>query len=247
MSDTGQSAGDDSIVARRQRWIARQIELARGGVDVSFEGREPVGTGPENRHGMPQLPVGQHEVPNWPVLDLGHTPRVERDAWRLEVHGLVEEPVTLDYEALLALPQSEQVCDFHCVTTWSRMDMRFGGVFFADLCAHVVPKPEARFVLTTGCDVAPGTDVPYTTNLPLARAVEPDVMLVHSWNGEPLPPEHGGPVRMVTPRLYAWKGAKWIREIEFAAEDRLGFWEERGYSNTAEPWFDDRFSRRGRA
>ena len=89
----------------------------------------------------------------------------------------------------------------------------------------------------------PGSYIPYTTNLPLARAVDDDVLLVHTWEGEPLPREHGGPVRMITPKLYAWKGTKWIRKIEFLAEDRRGFWEVRGYSNSAEPWFNDRYSR----
>jgi DMSO/TMAO reductase YedYZ molybdopterin-dependent catalytic subunit len=116
-------------------------------------------------------------------------------------------------------------------------------VRFRTLAELAVPKDIARFVFCTGYDVAPGTDIPYTTNLPLARAVEDDVLLVHTWEGRPLPREHGGPVRMITPKLYAWKGTKWIRRIEFVAEDRRGFWEERGYSNTAEPWLNDRYSR----
>jgi DMSO/TMAO reductase YedYZ molybdopterin-dependent catalytic subunit len=97
-------------------------------------------------------------------------------------------------------------------------------------------------VLCTGYDFAPGTFIPYTTNVPLDRAVEDDVLLVHTWEGQPLPREHGGPVRMITPKLYAWKGTKWIRRIEFIAEDHPGFWEVRGYSNSAEPWFNDRYS-----
>jgi DMSO/TMAO reductase YedYZ molybdopterin-dependent catalytic subunit len=105
-----------------------------------------------------------------------------------------------------------------------------------------VPRDAAAFVLCTGYDVMPGSDIPYTVNLPLARAVDDDVLLVHAWEGKPLPREHGGPCRMITPKLYAWKGAKWIRKIEFLAEDRKGFWEVRGYSNSAEPWFNDRYS-----
>lgn len=233
----------ESLVERRERYVRRRIE-AGAGVDVRFEGRAPEGSGAPNRHGLPSVPVGQHVVKNWPVLDLGHVPEVAREAWRLAVGGLVENPVVLDWEGLLALPEVEDVSDFHCVTTWSRLDNRWRGVRFRDLMELVVPKDEARFVACTGHDVAPGTDVPYTTSLPLARAVEEDVLLVHTWEGEPLPREHGGPVRMITPRLYAWKGTKWIRAIELLAEDRLGFWELRGYSNTAEPWHDDRFSRR---
>ena len=142
----------------------------------------------------------------------------------------------------MALPQVDDVSDFHCVTTWSRMDNRWGGVRFRTLAELAVPAEEARFVLCTGGDHMPGTRIPYTVNLPLARAVEEDVLLVHTWEGQPLPREHGGPCRMITPRLYAWKGAKWIRKIEFLEHDELGFWEQRGYSNTAEPWFEDRYS-----
>jgi DMSO/TMAO reductase YedYZ molybdopterin-dependent catalytic subunit len=105
-----------------------------------------------------------------------------------------------------------------------------------------VPKPEAKFVLCTGYDFMPGSYVPYTVNVPLARVLDADVLLVHTWEGKPLPREHGGPCRMITPKLYAWKGAKWIRKIEFLAEDKKGFWEVRGYSNSAEPWFNDRYA-----
>jgi DMSO/TMAO reductase YedYZ molybdopterin-dependent catalytic subunit len=112
----------------------------------------------------------------------------------------------------------------------------------ADIAERVVPAEDARFVLFSGYDVEPGTDVPYTTNLPLARAIDPDVLLVHTWEGQPLPREHGGPVRVITPRLYAWKGTKWVRKIEFLSNDQRGFWELRGYSNTAEPWVNDRYS-----
>jgi DMSO/TMAO reductase YedYZ molybdopterin-dependent catalytic subunit len=105
-----------------------------------------------------------------------------------------------------------------------------------------VPHDTARHVLFTGYDLEPGTSTPYTTNLPLARATEGDVLLVHTWEGRPLPREHGGPVRVITPKLYAWKGTKWVRRIEFLEEDRRGFWEIRGYSNTAEPWLNDRYS-----
>jgi len=235
--------GRDTLVERRERFVRRQIESRPETVDVRFAGREPEGSGPPNRHGRPQVPVGQRVVRNWPVLDLGAVPRIERSAWRLEVGGLVEEPLELDWAALLALPQVELASDFHCVTGWSRLDLAWGGTRFAELAARVVPKDEARYVRFTGYDVAPGTDVPYTTNLPIARALEPDVLLAHTVEGEPLPVEHGGPCRVVTPRLYAWKGTKWVRRIEFLAADRPGFWEVRGYSNTAEPWFNDRYSR----
>jgi DMSO/TMAO reductase YedYZ molybdopterin-dependent catalytic subunit len=230
------------LVERRSKYIQRQIELHKDAVNVRFHGRRPQGSGASNRHGMPRLPIGQHEVKNWPVLDLGSQPQVDTAAWKLEIAGLVENPVTLDWDTFLALPQVEDVSDFHCVTTWSRYDNRWRGVQFKTIAELVIPREEAGFVLCTGSDVAPGTFVSYTTNLPLARAVEDDVLLVHTWEGEPLPAEHGGPCRMITPKLYAWKGTKWIRRIDFLAKDHPGFWEVRGYSNTAEPWFNDRYS-----
>ena len=229
------------IVGRRQRYIDRQRTLHTEAVDVEFEGREPMGSGAPNRHGRPKVPVGQREVTNWPVLDLGDVPEIALSEWRLSVAGLVENPVTLTWEDFLSLPQVEETSDFHCVTTWSRMDNRWKGARFRDLAEMVIPQDQARFVLTTAYDHMPGTDIPYTTNLPLHTALDPDVLLVHTWEDEPLPQEHGGPCRMITPRLYAWKGAKWIRKIEFSAEDRPGFWEVRGYSNTAEPWLNDRY------
>jgi DMSO/TMAO reductase YedYZ molybdopterin-dependent catalytic subunit len=232
----------DDLVERRQKYIRRQIELDKSAVNVEFAGRAPQGSGSANRHGMPKLPVGQHEVKNWPVLDLGEQPDVPRETWKLEVTGLVENPVILNWDTLLALPQVEDVSDFHCVTTWSRYDNHWGGVRFRTIAELAVPTDDAGFILCTGYDFMPGTYIPYTVNVPLARAIDDDVLLVHTWEGKPLPREHGGPVRMITPKLYAWKGAKWIRKIEFLAEDRKGFWEIRGYSNSAEPWFNDRYA-----
>jgi len=236
------SSDKPDLVERRQKYVQRQIELDKGTVNVKFRGRTPAGSGPANRHGMPMLPVGQHEVKNWPVLDLGEQPRVDTRRWTLEVGGLVENPLTLTWDDFLRLPQVDDVSDFHCVTTWSRHDNRWRGVRFKTIAELAVPREEARFVLCTGYDFMPGSDIPYTTNLPLERAIEDDVLLVHTWESQPLPQEHGGPCRMVTPKLYAWKGTKWIRKVEFLAVDQKGFWETRGYSNSAEPWFNDRYS-----
>jgi DMSO/TMAO reductase YedYZ molybdopterin-dependent catalytic subunit len=230
------------LVERRQRYIDRQIALDRRAVNVNFRGKRPEGTGPANRDGMPKLPVGQHEVKNWPVLDLGETPNVDIASWRLEVAGEIDNPFTLTWEQFLALPQADDVSDFHCVTTWSRYDNHWRGVRFRTIAELAVPRDDAHFVLCTGYDSMPGSSIPYTTNLPLARAVDDDVLLVHTWEGKPLPREHGGPCRMITPKLYAWKGAKWIRKIEFLPKDKKGFWEIRGYSNSAEPWFNDRYA-----
>ena len=230
------------LVERRQRYIDRQRELDRDAVNVDVRDRAPRGSGPLNRDGMPKLPVGQHLVRNWPVLDLGDVPDVPLSEWRLEVGGLVDNPVTLAWQDFLTLPQVEDVSDFHCVTTWSRYDNHWKGVRMRTLAELAVPHEHAQFVLFTGYDVAPGSDIPYTTNLPLARAIEEDVLLVHTWEGQALPREHGGPVRVITPKLYAWKGTKWVRKIEFLEKDSRGFWELRGYSNTAEPWLNDRYS-----
>ena len=238
----GTVADHPDLVERRQKYIQRQRQLDRSAVNVRFQGQKARGTGPANQHGMPKLPVGQHEVKNWPVLDLGEQPHVDLKSWKLEVGGLVDNPVTLDWDAFLRLPQVEEVSDFHCVTTWSRYDSHWRGVRFKTIAELAVPQDRARFVLCTGYDFMPGSFVPYTTNLPIDRAIEDDVLLVHTWEGQPLPHEHGGPCRMITPRLYAWKGTKWIRNIEFLAEDQKGFWEVRGYSNSAEPWFNDRYA-----
>lgn len=196
---------------------------------------QPMGEGPSNRHGMPRVPVGQSVAKSWPVLDLGVKPEVQRSEWRLQLDGAVEHPVTLDWAALQALPQAEDESDFHCVTTWSLLDSRWRGVQFSTLAALAQPKESATHVMTYAYDG-------YTTNLPLSEALKDDVLLVYEWNGEPLPREHGGPVRMITPQLYAWKGAKWINRIEFLTRNRRGFWEERGYSDSADPWRDDRYS-----
>ena len=142
----------------------------------------------------------------------------------------------------MRLPQVDDVSDFHCVTTWSRLNNRWRGVRFQTLSELVIPKENAQWVVCTGYDRDVTSGESYTTNLPLARAIEDDVLLVHTWDGQPLPREHGGPCRMITPRLYAWKGAKWIRKIEFLEKNHKGFWERRGYSDTAEPWFNDRYS-----
>jgi len=225
-----------------ERKEALAVKRSAKGIGVS-SGTTPMGNGPPNRHGLPKLPVDQSAVKKWPVLDLGDVPKIDLATWQLEVDGLVEAPRVYNWEQFMALPQTEDVSDFHCVTGWSRFDNRWKGVRFFDIAERARPFDEARFVFFTAYDVAPGTSIPYTTNLPLDEALQDDVLLVHTWEGAPLERDHGGPVRMITPSHYAWKGAKWIKRITFGAEDQLGFWEERGYSNTANPWLNDRYSR----
>ncbi|MGB0583390.1 MAG: molybdopterin-dependent oxidoreductase, partial [Limisphaerales bacterium] len=153
----------------------------------------------------------------------------------LKIHGEVGNPVELSWEDFQSLPQFTDTCDFHCVTTWSQYDLSFSGVAFFTVVDLVKPKDTAKFVLMTSYD-------DYTTNLPLDAMMDADVMIAHSLEGKPLSEEHGGPARVLVPKLYAWKSAKWIRELRFAAEDELGYWERRGYSNTADPFTNDRFS-----
>lgn len=221
------------IVEARMKLKARFLEKERATPSVSDEA--PQGIGPPNRHGMPAIPPGQYETKKWPVLDLGRKPDVPQERWSLRIDGAVEAPLTLGWSDFLALPQVEDHSDFHCVTAWSLLDVPWRGVQFATLAALVRPLPEATHVFTYAYDG-------YTTNVRLEEALKDDVLLVHTAYGKPLAKEHGGPVRMITPQLYAWKGAKWINRIEFLSQNRLGFWEERGYSDTAWPWREDRYS-----
>jgi DMSO/TMAO reductase YedYZ molybdopterin-dependent catalytic subunit len=195
----------------------------------------PQGEGPANRHGMPREPPGQNvfEVHEWPVLDIGQTPKISLERWRLTIDGAVATPLSLSWADFQALPQVDDAQDFHCVTGWSILDMVFRGVRFETLAALARLAPAATHVM---CHAADG----YSTNLPLEEALKPDVLLAHELEGKPLDVEHGGPVRMVVPELWAWKGAKWINRLEFLTQDRRGYWEIRGYSNTAHPWRDDR-------
>jgi len=195
----------------------------------------PLGDGPANRHGMPREPPGQNvfERQEWPVLDLGDAPDVSAERWRLTVDGACAAPLVLSYAELLALPQADVEADFHCVTGWSVLDLSFRGVRLETVLALARPRPDATHLMTYAYDG-------YSTNLPLEEALKSDVLLVHAVGGRPLPREHGGPVRAVIPQLYAWKGAKWITRVELLTQDRRGYWEIRGYSNSAYPWRDDR-------
>ena len=223
----------ERIVEARMKLKARFEEKIKSSPSIADS--KPLGMGPTNRHGMPQVPVGQTLTEKWPVLDLGYHPDMDKSRWRLYIDGAVEHPIVLTWDDFMALPQSEDTSDFHCVTTWSKLDMNWKGVRFIDLAALVMPKSTATHVMCYGYDT-------YTTNVALEEALKPDVLLVHTIENEPLPKEHGGPVRMITPQLYAWKGSKWIKRIEFLEANKEGFWEERGYSNTAYPWRNDRYS-----
>jgi len=179
-------------------------------------------------------PPGQFVTSKFPVLTYGATPKIEKKDWRLRLFGLVEKEVELDWEQFMALPQSIVTADFHCVTQWSRLDNVWEGVLFRDVARLVKVKPQARYVMAH-CYGG------YTTNMPLQVILEENVMLAHRHDGQELPREHGGPVRLVVPSRYGWKSAKWINGIEFMAEDRPGFWEQRGYHMNGDPWKEERF------
>jgi DMSO/TMAO reductase YedYZ molybdopterin-dependent catalytic subunit len=182
-----------------------------------------------------RLPPGQTLTDKFPVLSYGPTPRFDRAKWDFRVVGLAEPQLRFNYEEFQALPQSRQVSDFHCVTTWSRFDNVWEGVKVGDLVKLVTLAPQVRFVIVH-CDGG------YTTNLPLDQFLDDDVILAHRHDGRDLEPDHGWPLRLVVPKLYAWKSAKWVRALEFSDRDRRGFWEVRGYHNHADPWREERYS-----
>lgn len=182
-----------------------------------------------------RLPPGQKLTTGFPVLDLGVQPEIALSEWKLSIGGLVEKPTVLSWADFNALPQVDDVSDFHCVTTWSKYDCRWGGVAFTTLYELVQPAAEAKYVYFTSYDG-------YSTNVPLGQCLDDDVLIATRFDGASLAREHGGPARVIIPKLYAWKGAKFVSGITFLAEDKLGFWEVRGYSNSADPWKEERYA-----
>lgn len=187
----------------------------------------------DNDH-LDRIPPGQYTTTKFPVLTYGETPHVSLKEWRLKVWGLVNKPLTLSWEDFQSLPRKEIVCDLHCVTRWSQLDMKWEGVPFRALAELVAPLAEARFVMQH-CFGG------YTTNLPLNELFEDDVLIADKYDGLPLAREHGGPVRMLVPKLYLWKSAKWLNGLEFMRDDKPGFWERYGYHNHGDPWTEERF------
>jgi DMSO/TMAO reductase YedYZ molybdopterin-dependent catalytic subunit len=208
-------------------------KLIRSKQDWAAEGRLITGR-PDLGH-VHRLPPGQKEVKNWPVLDLGVQPDVKLENWRLQVMGLVGNPIALTFEQFKALPQIDLVSDIHCVTSWSRFDNHWRGVASQTIVDLVKPKPEATHIVFHSYDG-------YTTNVKASVFADENVLLARSWDGKPIPREHGGPVRVVIPDWYFWKSAKWVTRIVFMAEDQPGFWEVRGYHNEGDPWKEERYS-----
>jgi DMSO/TMAO reductase YedYZ molybdopterin-dependent catalytic subunit len=197
-------------------------------------------TSPEGRYAMAlsdqqRVPPGQHLVSSFPVLHAGSVMHVARETWRLTVDGLVEPSITLDWDALLALPATSQTCDIHCVTTWSKLDTRWKGLQVSTLFKDLLISPEARHVVIHAYGG-------WTTNLPLEELIREDVLLAYEYEGLPISDDHGGPVRLLVPRLYFWKSAKWLQRIEVTAEERLGYWERVGYHRLGDPWLEQRYS-----
>lgn len=169
------------------------------------------------------------------MLHYGSVPEVDLSRWDFRVFGLVEEPVRWTYEEFTALPKVRVQRDIHCVTGWSKLDMDFEGIPFAEVMKHIRPRSEARFVMVHA-------EQGFTTNLPLEDLLAPDVIFAFRAGGRDLEPEHGWPLRLVVPHLYFWKSAKWVRGLEFKDKDEPGFWEENGYHMRGDPWKSQRFS-----
>jgi DMSO/TMAO reductase YedYZ molybdopterin-dependent catalytic subunit len=177
-----------------------------------------------------RIPPGQSRTRKWPVLHYGYVPTIDLSRWRFEVTGLVERPLAFTWEEFQQLPRTKVFADFHCVTRWSRLGNLWEGVSVLELLQRAGVLPAARYV------VAAGYDSGWTTNLPLQDFAVEDALLADTHDGEPIDADHGGPLRLIVPRLYAWKSAKWIKSIELTAEDRPGYWEQGGYHLHGDPW-----------
>ncbi|HEY9247427.1 MAG TPA: molybdopterin-dependent oxidoreductase [Candidatus Methanoperedens sp.] len=184
---------------------------------------------------MNRLPPNQREVTDFPVLHFGQVPKFERQTWDFSVEGFVEKPLKLTYDEIISLGKTAIVSDFHCVKGWSKTGMKWEGVRFIDIAKLARPKSNAGYATIEA-------DGGYITSLPLHDLMEPDVVFAYILDGKPLEPVHGGPLRIVVPKKYAYKSAKWVRKVVFTEKQELGFWEQRGYSNSADPWKEERYS-----
>ena len=183
----------------------------------------------------PRLPPGQYDAGStWPVLTAEPTPKLPTDTWTFRVEGLVERPTTWTWDQIHALPPATFEGDIHCVTTWSKLGVRFSGVSVDSLLAAAGALPEARYVLAE-------SHTGYTTNLPLADVTDGKAWVVWDYEGRPLPVEHGGPARLLVPHLYFWKSAKWVSGLRLLDHDEQGFWERNGYHDRGDPWSEQRY------
>ena len=182
-----------------------------------------------------RVPPGQRLTEQWPVLHYGRIPQIDVSTWTFTISGLVEQERRLDYQEFTSLSQEKVLSDIHCVTRWSKLDNLWEGVGAGIIGELVDLLPQAKFVVIHS---AGG----FATNLSLADFFQPDVLFAIRHNGQPLTLEHGHPVRLVVPRLYFWKSAKWVTGVKFVSEDRPGFWESHGYHNRGDPWKEERYS-----
>lgn len=207
------------------------------GEGVPQADRLPEGTivSPDARRDA-RLPPGQSRTRKWPVLDAGGPPRIDLARWRFKIAGLVAEPMEWTWEEFQSLPRTRVFADFHCVTRWSRLGNLWEGVATRELVERAGgARTEARYALIHAYDSG------WTTNMPLEDFLAEDALVALTHDGEPLSLEHGGPARLIVPRLYAWKSAKWIRRVELLESDRAGFWEMNGYHMRGDPWEEERF------
>ena len=180
-----------------------------------------------------RVPPGQYLTERFPVLTVGPNPDFDLHSWDFRVFGEVENPLTLSWEELMALPQRDVVTDIHCVTRWSKLDTRWRGVPVSEVLDRAGVRPSGTHAMAY-------SDGGYTTNIPLDALRDDDVLLAHTYAGEPLEPDHGAPLRLLVPKRYFWKSAKFLRRLEVMTEDRMGFWELNGYHNDADPWREQR-------
>jgi DMSO/TMAO reductase YedYZ molybdopterin-dependent catalytic subunit len=180
-----------------------------------------------------RVPPGQYLTERFPVLTVGPNPPYDLATWDFGVFGEVESPVTLSWDELMALPQREVTTDIHCVTRWSKLDTTWRGVPVSEVLDRAGVRPSGTHVMAY-------SDGGYTTNIPLRSLYDEDVLLAHTYAGEPLEPDHGAPLRLLVPKRYFWKSAKFLRKLEVMSEDRMGFWELNGYHNDADPWTEQR-------
>lgn len=183
----------------------------------------------------PRLPPGQVKTEKWPVLHYGSVPSVDLATWSLQVDGRVEQPLRWTWDEFKSLPRLQVFSDIHCVTRWSRYDNLWEGVSIREVLRLARPTADARFVVVHA-------EQGFTTNLPLTELDQDDVLLADTHDGQPLTPDHGWPLRLVVPRRYFWKSAKWVTRIELVDRDAPGFWERNGYHNEADPWREERYS-----
>jgi len=211
------------------RWLSQMISGGVGAV------KNPTGVDERMANtGDPRVPAGQYLTDKFPVLTFGSTPKVDMSTWQFKVFGLVEEELTWSWDEFKAISSTAQTSDFHCVTQWSQLDNAWEGVSILDVMKLIKPLTNAGYVMLH-CYGG------YTTNLSLADLVQDDVLFAHKQEGEDLARDHGGPLRLIVPKLYGWKSAKWVNGMEFMEHDKSGFWEQRGYHMVGDPWKEQRY------